>query len=198
LYYQTEADAKRNTITVEELSSLTFSCRSWFDPIIKPAHWKKRHRVWMSGLQYSSSDQVKFVLQSPKQCAGKVTGHPSGVIDWFWQGGGSIINIENSRPSKFRTLHVRRLPEWGWELASDAIVLRAVDEAELIDIDKLWYDYTSILVDQPIPRDVEKRLGNKYRNKWREIPNILELMNRLSWDQFDDDPKHRRRVPDGN
>ena len=194
LYYQTEADAKRNNITLEELTSLTFSCRSWFNPIIKPANWKKRHRVQMSGLQHSNSDQVKFVLSSQKQCTGKVTGHPSGVIDWFWQSGGSIVNIETPRPSKFRTLRARRLPNWGWELASDVIVLRAVDRAELIAIDKLWYDYTSMLVDQPTPREVKERLGNQYPYKWREIPNIPALMDRIPWEQWDDDPRHAATI----
>ena len=142
----------------------------------------------MSGLQHSDSDRVKFELPSPKHRTGKVTGNPSGVIDWFWQSGGGIINIETPQPSKFRTLRVRRLPDWGWELASDVIVLRAVDQTELVDTDKLWHDYTSMLVDQPIPREVKKRLGNRYPYKWREIPNIPQLIDKLPWEQWDDDP----------
>ena len=148
----------------------------------------------MSGLQHSDSDQVKFVLASPKQRTGKVTGHPSGVIDWFWQSSGSIINVETPRPSKFRTLHVRRLPDWGWELASDVIVLRAADQSESIDVDKLWHDYTSILVDQPIPGEVKERVGNRYPYKWREIPNIPDLMNQLPWEQWDDDQNHAAAI----
>ena len=185
-YYKAEADAKRNAITVEEITSVTFSCRSWFDPLIKPPNWKKRHRVWMSGLRYSVSNQIKFSQPaSSTPNSGWVTGHPGGVIDWYWQSNGSIINIESPRPSKFRTLHVRRLPNWGWELASDVIVLRAVDQAEANAIDALWHDYTSILIDQPMPRDVELSIGSRHRDRWREIPNIPELMSRLPWEQWD-------------
>ena len=184
-YYKAEADANRNTITVEELTSLTFSCRSWFDPLIKPPNWKKRHQVWMSGLRYSDSDQVKFSL--PASESGWVTGHPSGIIRWYWQSNGSIINIENPRPSKFSTLRVRRLSNWGWELASDVIVLRAVDQASKSAIDALWRDYTSILIDQPIPVEAKKSLGRRYLNRWREIPNIPELMEKLPWNQWDDE-----------
>ena len=189
-YYEAEADAKRNTITIKELTSLTFSCRSWFDPLIRPSNWKKRGRVWMSGLQHSVSDQMMFCNPAfaPSHPRGWITGHPSGgVCGWYWQSNGSIINIVNPRPSKFRTLRVRRLPNWGWELSSDVIVLRAVDQAKANDIDALWHDYTSILIDQPMPRDVElSDIGERYRDRWREIPNIPELMNRLPWEQWDD------------
>ena len=186
-YYKAEADAKRNTITIEELTSITFSCRSWFDPLITPPTWKKRHRVWMSGLQYSTSDEIEFSLSSPENTCGWVTGHPSGVVDWYWQSNGSIINIEDPRPTKFRTLRVRRLPNWGWELASDVIVLRAVDQTEASTIDELWHDYTSILIDQPISEQALQNLGREYPNRWREIPNIPELMERLPWILWDDD-----------
>ena len=163
-YYKAEADANRNAITVKELTSLTFSCRSWFDPLIKPPNWKKRHQVWMSGLQHSTSDEVKFCTPA------SAPAHPSGwvtsgvIIRWYWQHNGSIINIENSRPSKFRTLRVRRLPNWGWELASDVIVLRSVDQAGECAINALWHDYTSILIDQPIPAKALKSLGRGYPN----------------------------------
>jgi len=190
-YYQAEANATRSSITTEELSSLTFSCRTWFDPLITPPSWKKRPKVWMSGLQLSISDQVKFVLSPLAKTSGKVTGHPAGVINWHWQSNGNIINLENPRPSKFRTLRVRRLPNWGWELASDVIVLRAVDKAQPKDIEALWHDYTSVLIDQPLPKEVKKRLDNRFPNagqgnKWREIPNIPELLNCLPWQQWDD------------
>ena len=133
----------------------------------------------MSGLRYSTSDHVKFSLpaSAPARTTGLITGHPGGVINWYWQKNGSNINIESPRPSKFRTLHVRRLPNWGWELASDVIVLRAVDQTEANAIDALWHDYTSILVDQPMPRDVELIVGSRYQDRWREIP----------WEQWDDE-----------
>ena len=185
-YYKAEADAKRDTITIKELTSITFSCRSWFDPLITPPTWKKRHHVWMSGLRYSASDEVKFSLSSLAHTCDWVTGHPSGVVDWYWQSNGSIINIENPRPSKFQTLRVRRLPNWGWEFASDVIILRSVDQTEGNTIDALWHDYTSILIDQPIPVEVLKSLGRGYPNRWREIPNIPELIQRLPWNQWDD------------
>ena len=118
----------------------------------------------MSGLRYSASDQVKFVCSSLSQTNGRATVHPAGVIDWYWQSNGSIINIENPRPSKFRTLRVRRLPNWGWELASDVIILRSVDQTEGNTIDALWHDYTSILIDQPIP--VEVRLYQSHVSMW--------------------------------
>ena len=181
-----EADAKRSTITIEELTSFAFSCRSWFNPLVKPPNWKKRPQVWMSGLQYSASDEIKFVLSSLSQTNGRATGHPAGEIVWYWQSNGSIINIENARPSKFRTLRVRRLPNWGWELASDVIILRSVDQTEGNTIDALWHDYTSILIDQPIPVEELESLGRGYPNRWREIPNIPELMERLPWQQWDD------------
>ena len=66
------------------------------------------------------------------------------------------------------------------------IVLRAVDQTEASTIDELWHDYTSILIDQPIPVEVLKSLGRGYPNRWREIPNIPELMERLPWNQWDD------------
>lgn len=185
-YYKAEVDANRNVITIEELTSLTFSCRSWFNPMNRPPNYKKRPQVWMSGLQHSDSDQVRFILSPSTEARGRVTGHPSGVIDWYWQSSGSIINIENPRPSKFRTLRVRRLPNWGWELASDVIVLRAVDRAKSKNIDELWHDYTSKLIDQPIPERVKKLVRDQYPYKWREIPNIPELMIRLPWQQWDD------------
>ena len=143
----------------------------------------------MSGLQHSASDQVKFFLPAPApaNATGSITGHPAGVVDWYWQSNGSIINIVNPRPSKFRTLRVRRLPNWGWELASDVIVLRAVDQAQANAIEALWHDYTSILIDQPMPRDIVPSIGTRRRVRWREIPNIPELMEQLPWEQWDDE-----------
>ena len=143
----------------------------------------------MSGLRYSTSDHVKFSqpASAPARTTGLITGHPGGIINWYWQKNGSTINIESPSPSKFRTLRVRRLPNWGWELASDVIVLRAVDQAGSNGIDALWHDYTSILIDQPMPRDVELSIGSQYRDRWREIPKIPELMNRLPWEQWDDE-----------
>ena len=78
------------------------------------------------------------------------------------------------------------MPNWGWELASGVIVLRSVDQADASAIDALWHDYTSILIDQPMPPGVKESLRRGYPNRWREIPNIPELMEKLPWNQWDD------------
>ena len=57
---------------------------------------------------------------------------------------------------------------------------------EASTIDELWHDYTSILIDQPISVEALKSLGREYPNRWREIPNIPELMERVPWMLWDD------------
>ena len=34
--------------------------------------------------------------------------------------------------------------------------------------------------------EAKKSLGRRYLNRWREIPNIPELMEKLPWNQWDD------------
>lgn len=199
-YHNAQDDATRDYIEPRELKQFVFCCRCWFNPLesTRPRDFPVRHRpgVMRSGLIYSDSDIIRCTQQEISfkgkvsfPC-GRMTGHPGGDVDWFLQNEGRIINIELPRDftDMIGTLQVRRLPNGGWELASDYLVLRAIDPSSLENatasneaIDNLWFDYTSEMHDQEIPQNIKQQAGDGYPCNFREVPKIDRLMNTLSW-----------------
>ena len=190
-YQAVEEKAGRDYLLPQELMSMTFSCRPWFHPhpSFRPSDWVARPGVMMSGLHYSESDEICFTPTPANEqgieadgvlASGRMVGHPGDVVDWFLQHGGRVVNIERSRTTtdRFATFRVCRTSDFGWELQSDALVMRAIDPSA--GISNLWSDYTDNLVDEPMPEHVRDQYRSFFFSH-REIPNVEALKSRLSW-----------------
>ena len=147
-----------------------------------------------SALKYGCRDynippQMKSSLSCRhchKQVAGRLAIQQEKLIGTGRAMAASLISKIQCRPS-FGPSVSDACPIGGGSLPpTSSFFALSFDQTEGNAIDALWYDYTSILIDQPIPVEVLKSLGRGYPNRWREIPNIPELMERLPWNQWDD------------
>jgi len=81
------------------------------------------------------------------------------------------------------SFYVRRRPDWGWELQSNAYVARSIpsaNECNKVDLESVWEDYTSKLAVQEL-KDRRRVVRHKKKYKYREIPDIQELKLFLEW-----------------
>ena len=179
-----ERDAARTTITPSELYDTTFSVRLWFRAHSYPPEIQKVKGVYPSGLDgHSLSDNVIFLAD------GTVTGLPRKYDDHAFfemDEEGSIVNLGmaiNLGTHRSCTLYIFRRPDWGWELRSQAHVMRSLSHDNIGDedgIDKLWSDYASKLVVELRRKGVTCTRGKKKYTR-REVPDVPELMKFLSW-----------------
>ena len=154
-YRWEEADAKRETITAEELSNLTFDYRFWVDWIDIPTD---EQGVRRSGLRHPASITYQFGaagtlpnvpqanLQQQAPARGRVVNHPSGNddLEWFLDADGRGLQWGQPPMFLWPKARIKRLDTWGWEVHNPNVCLRAVDDRG--SSEELWHDYLSSLV----------------------------------------------------
>jgi hypothetical protein len=161
-YKWEEADSKRESITSEELSRLTFDYRFWVDWIDIP---QDEQNVRRSGLRQPASTTYQFGAaisdnadasddntndepqpdQQQKPARGKVLNHPSGNddLEWFLDADGRGVQWGQPPMFLWPKARIKRLDTWGWEIHNPNVCLRAVDDRG--SSGELWHDYLSSL-----------------------------------------------------
>jgi len=158
-----------NTITLQELCCVSWRFCRWF----KRPH-RRNPTLLRSGLMEPASNSTRFCDDDI------VRGGGGGDTDPFYlKEGGSIVHTGALEyyycPG--RTLHVRRLSNWGWELHSQFVVLRPIDEGGPAGI---WDDYISTLCkESKQPGVVSTRYGDDDEIVARLLP--VSIKGKLSW-----------------
>jgi hypothetical protein len=124
---------------------------------------------------------MKPVSNSTRFCDdGIIRGGDGGDTHPFYlKEGGSIVHTGELEyyycPG--RTLHVRRLGNWGWELHSQFVVLRSIGESGPAGI---WDDYIRTLcTESKEPGVVSTRYGDDDKIVARILP--ASMKGKLSW-----------------
>ena len=93
--------------------------------------------------------------------------------------GGAVVNMTETAEEYCpgRTLQVHRTKNWGWELRSQYLVLRSIDEGGPAGI---WDDYISTLcTESKQPGDVSTRYEDNDKIVARVLPALME--GKLPW-----------------
>lgn len=158
-----------NTITLQELCGVSWSYCRWF---------KRPHRhepsLLRSGLMKPSSNSTRFCYDGIVRGAGGEDTQPFCLKE-----GGSIVHTCELAfyHCPARTLRVRRLSNWGWELHNQYVVLRSIDVDGHAGI---WDDYKHTLCTElKQPGVVSRRYGDDDKIVARIIP--VSKKDELSW-----------------
>jgi hypothetical protein len=151
-YQWQEQDAKRTSITAEELHSFTFDFRFWLSQF-----WGQGNLL-ASGLKWTASQEFRFASRNggdnegdaqqqqqqqqvvvhpnpseqqfswPGLERGMLQGHPSGRddLEWFLDQDGAGMQW-GKLPMLWPKGTVHRLDTWGWEIRNPNVCLRAMD-----------------------------------------------------------------------
>ncbi|KAL7544048.1 hypothetical protein ACHAXR_013487 [Thalassiosira sp. AJA248-18] len=170
-YNDEEEDAKRNSLTRDELSAMTFDYRQWFSFTLFRNQPDNMRDVLPTGLRQSLARDVTFT--------------PTGVMhserDWLRRLSWKTSNHDDDRAitdvrlklisngCSVESLTVYRLLNWGWELRGGDYLFRAVDGDEAGNAG-LWEDLTTNIIVEKKPEWVDAHRG-PYPYSFREIPD---------------------------
>lgn len=199
-YVAEEKDSKRSHILLEELTNLQFDCRSWFHPHHLPSslYINRSKELRYSGLRCSNG--IVHFIKLPSGDT-HLSGHRkcNPIKGWHLEdaSGKCIVSfgsLYDGTINLCNTFFVRRLDNWGWEIASNYQVMRAIDKrlysksdaqraSRGIDNDSLlWSSYLKCLTFEDRPANTKatrKPIDNLYIR--REVPNIKEIRDFLVW-----------------
>jgi hypothetical protein len=140
-YQWQERDAKRTSITAEELHSLTFDFRFWLSQF-----WGQGNLL-ASGLKWTASQDFQFASRPSFQVnpenswpglqRGVLKGHPSGRedLEWFLDQAGTSMKW-GKLPLLWPKGTVHRLETWGWEIRNANVCLRAMDSIVAVGVNE--------------------------------------------------------------
>lgn len=168
-YWKEHKLSSTNTITLQELCGVSWSYCRWFK---RP----RRHEpsLLRSGLMKPSSNSTRFCYDGIVRGAGGEDTQPFCLKE-----GGSIVHTCELAfyHCPARTLRVRRLSNWGWELHNQYVVLRSIDEDGHAGI---WDDYKHTLCTElKQPGVVSRRYEDDDKIVARIIP--VSKKDELSW-----------------
>jgi len=176
-YNEEEEDAKRNLLTRDELTSMTFDYRQWFSFTLFHNQPDNMRDVLPTGLRESIARDVVFTetgaVHSSRDWLSRLHWkvYNDGAIGRLWL---TLASSNSRRPVESLTVH--RLRNWGWELRGSDYVLRPMDEE---DVSKLWEDLsTNIIVEEKLEWVIPHR--GAYPYQYREIPDDEDYKG-LDW-----------------
>jgi len=179
-YNNEEQDAKRIYLPRDELCSLMFDWRKWFERT-------PQNGLLLTGLRRSL--RLSVFCESGGL---RTYRHQDGVItesDWYWKTEDENIayfTLETRRANATPSIdiHVLRLQNWGWEMRSKYFICRAIDEKGNVDeslgnLDELWEDLLANIIIQKKPEWVDTS-RSQFEVHHREVPND-EDCKALEW-----------------
>lgn len=168
-YWRELKGSSIKTISLSDLQSVSWSCCRWF----KRPH-RRNPTLLRSGLNKPASNHVRFCND------GFVRGGDGDEPDaYHLLDGGAVVNMTETAEEYCpgRTLQVHRTKNWGWELRSQYLVLRSIDEGGPAGI---WDDYICTLcTESKQPGDVSTRYGDNDKIVARVLPALME--GKLPW-----------------
>ena len=171
-YQFEERDGTRTSTSVEELCSMTFQCYQWFDTTGLLRQSDHMRDVMPTGLGKDCGSIVRFFHNGLFSYVIKERECPSGAYTFSVDG--EAISMNGLR------LRTHRLPSWGWEMTSDLMVMRSINDEGGNNLGGLWDDLISCMTLQQRPDWITTTLG-LYPYNYREIPEDADLMSLLPW-----------------
>lgn len=176
-----EEDAKRQYLTRDELCSMKFDRRIWFDAVSFRNQPDNMRDVMPTGLKRFLARDLVF-SDNGDICSAS----SSSFNNWFiWQllnedteGKITCIGLKHPNVDKIDKILISRMTNWGWEMRSSVGIWRAVDEKW--DMEKPWEDLISNIIVQEKPEWIKDTRRAPYPYSFREIPDD-EDCKMLAW-----------------